>query len=121
MTGKRPGLAGVDPLNFPSDDFEPAKTILVDSAEAYFTLICAGVGVGLLSPLHFGGQSAGVSFRKLTDSVADFPLSLFWDAQPASPLVNDFLSTVREVLPKSNGSLTTNHHDHLVACNVNGV
>ena len=55
--------------------FKPVKTILVDSAEALFTLIGAGVGVGLLSPLHFGDQSVGVSFRKLAESVADFPLS----------------------------------------------
>jgi DNA-binding transcriptional LysR family regulator len=77
--------------------FEPVKTKLVDSAEVFFTLICAGVGVGLVSPLHFGGQSAGVCFRKLTESVGHFPLSLVWDAQRASPLVNDFLSVVRQV------------------------
>jgi DNA-binding transcriptional LysR family regulator len=100
--------------------FEPAKTILVDNAEAYFTLICAGVGVGLLSPLHFGGQCAGVSFRELTEPVADFPLSLVWDAERACPLVNDFLRMVREDLPKSNGSLNTNNHDHLLVAKVNG-
>jgi DNA-binding transcriptional LysR family regulator len=100
--------------------FEPAKTILVDSAEAYFTLICAGVGVGLLSRLHFGGQSAGASFHKLTEPRADFPLSLVWDAQRASPLVNDFLSMVREVFPISNGTVATSHNGHLVASKLNG-
>jgi LysR family transcriptional regulator, benzoate and cis,cis-muconate-responsive activator of ben and cat genes len=101
--------------------FEPAKTVLIDSAEAYFTLIRAGIGVGLLSSLHLGGQSAGVSFRKLTESVADFPLSLVWDPQRASPLVNDFLRMAREFLPKSNGSLSTNNQAHLVAARMNGV
>lgn len=100
--------------------FEPAKTILVDSAEAYFTLIRAGVGVGLLTPLHFGNQTGGISFHKLTESFADFPLSLVWDALRASPLVNDFLRMVREILPKANGSLATNSPDHLVISMANG-
>jgi len=82
----------------------------VDSAEAFFTLICAGVGVGLLSPLHFGGQSAGVLFRELSKSVGHFSLSLVWDAQRASSLVNDFLATARQVLPKQNGVLMLNNH-----------
>jgi DNA-binding transcriptional LysR family regulator len=82
----------------------------VDSAEAFFTLICAGVGVGLLSPLHFGGQSAGVSFRELSKSVGHFPLSLVWDAQRTSPLVNDFLAIARQVLPKPNGASMLNNH-----------
>ena len=90
--------------------FEPVKTILVDSGEALFTLICAGIGVGLLSPLHFGGQSAGVCFRNLTEPVAPFPLSLVWDSQGASPLVDDFLSVVRYILPKSNGALGPNNN-----------
>jgi hypothetical protein len=42
-----------------------------------------GVGVGLLSPLHFGSQSAGVLFRELSKSVGHFSLSLVWDAQQA--------------------------------------
>jgi len=90
--------------------FEPVKTISVDSAEAFFTLICAGVGVGLLSPLHFGGQSTGVLFRELSKSVGHFPLSLVWDAQRTSPLVNDFLAIARQVLPKPNGASMLNNH-----------
>jgi DNA-binding transcriptional LysR family regulator len=97
------------------------KTILVDSAEAFFTLICAGVGIGLLSPLHLGGQSASVSFRELSQSVGYFPLSLVWNAQRASPLVNDFLAIVRQVLPKLNGALTLNCHDRSFAAAMNGV
>ena len=81
--------------------FKPVKTILVDSAEALFTLIGAGVGVGLLSPLHFGAQSVGVSFRKLAESVADFPLSLVWNPQRGGPLVGDFLTMARQVLPNN--------------------
>jgi DNA-binding transcriptional LysR family regulator len=95
--------------------FEPVKTILVDSSEALFTLICAGIGVGLLSSLHFGGLSAGVYFRKLTEPVATFPLSLVWDPQGASPLVDDFLSVVRHILPKSNGALGPNNNRRSVA------
>ncbi len=101
--------------------FEPVKTISVDSAEAFFTLICAGVGVGLLSPLHLGGPHAGVSFRKLTESIAEFPLSLVWDAQRASPSVNDFLTVAREVLPEPNGALRLNNHSRSVAVEMNGV
>jgi DNA-binding transcriptional LysR family regulator len=101
--------------------FEPVKTISVDSAEAFFALICAGIGVGLLSPLHFGGQSAGVSFRELSKSVGHFPLSLVWDAQRASPLVNDFLAVVRQVLPNPNGALMLNNHGCSLAAAMSGV
>jgi DNA-binding transcriptional LysR family regulator len=85
--------------------FKPAKTISVDSAEALFTLIGAGVGVSLLSSLHFGDQSGGVSFRKLIGSAAVFPLSLVWNAQRVGPLVSDFLTVARQVLPKPEGVL----------------
>jgi DNA-binding transcriptional LysR family regulator len=95
--------------------FEPVKTVLVDNAEVLFTLICAGVGVSLLSPLHLGVQSAGVYFRKLIEPVAPFPLSLVWDSQGTSPLVNDFLSVVRHILPKSNGALRPNHNGRSLA------
>ena len=82
--------------------FEPAKTIPVDSADGFFTLLCAGAGVALLSALHFEGQGEGVCFQKLTEPAADFPLSLAWDAQRASPLVDNFLGVVRQVLPVPN-------------------
>lgn len=94
--------------------FEPIKTVMVDSAEVLFTLIRAGVGVSLLSSLHLGGQSAGVYFRKLLEPVAPFPLSLVWDPQGVSPLVNDFLGVVRHILPKSNGTLGPNHNGRSV-------
>jgi DNA-binding transcriptional LysR family regulator len=90
---------------FVQTGFEPVKTILVDSAEVFFTLISARVGVGLLSSLHFGNQSAGVCFRELAESLAHFPLSLMWDPQRASPLVNGFLSIARQLLPTPNGAL----------------
>jgi DNA-binding transcriptional LysR family regulator len=98
--------------------FKPAKTILVDSAEALFTLIGAGVGVGLLSPLHFGAQSVGVSFRKLAESVADFPLSLVWNPERGGPLVNGFLTMARQVLPKQEGILRLATHSRGVASQV---
>jgi LysR family transcriptional regulator, benzoate and cis,cis-muconate-responsive activator of ben and cat genes len=98
--------------------FKPAKTILVDSAEALFTLIGAGVGVGLLSPLHFGAQSVGVSFRKLAESVADFPLSLVWNPERGGPLVNDFLTMARQILPKQEGILRLATHSRAVASQV---
>jgi DNA-binding transcriptional LysR family regulator len=101
--------------------FEPVKTILVDSAEVFFTLICAGVGVGLLSPLHIGSQSAGVCFRKLTESATHYPLSLVWDPQGASPLVNDFLKVVRQVLPKPNVAFMLNNRLPTVAAAMSGV
>ena len=100
---------------FLQSGFEPVKTILVDSAEALFTLICAGVGVGLLSPLHFGGQSAGICFRKIMEPVAPFPLSLVWDPQGSSPLVDDFLRLVRQILPKSDGTLRPGNNRRSVA------
>ena len=82
--------------------FEPAKTIPVDSADGFFTLLCAGAGVALLSALHFEGQGEGVCFQKLSQPAADFPLSLAWDARRASPLVANFLGVVRQVLPVPN-------------------
>jgi hypothetical protein len=90
----------------------------VDSAEALFTLIGAGVGVGLLSHLHFGTQSVGVSFRKLAESVADFPLSLVWNPQRRGPLVSDFLTMAGQVLPKQEGTLRLPTHSRAVASQV---
>jgi DNA-binding transcriptional LysR family regulator len=101
--------------------FEPVKTILVDSGEALFTLISARVGVGLLSSLHFGGQPGGVCFRKLPDPVGQFPLSLVWDTQRSSPLVNDFLGVLREALPKPIGALRLNNHRRPVPAAINGI
>ena len=101
--------------------FEPVKTILVDSGGALFPLISAHVGVGLLSSLHFGGQPGGVCFRKLTDPVGQFPLSLVWDTQRSSPLVNDFLGVVREALPKPIGALRLNNHRRSVPAAINGI
>jgi Bacterial regulatory helix-turn-helix protein, lysR family len=53
--------------------------------------------------------TAGPSFIS-GEPVAPFPLSLVWDSQGASPLVNDFLSVVRHILPKSNGALGPNNN-----------
>jgi DNA-binding transcriptional LysR family regulator len=106
---------------FRQGGFEPVKTILVDSAEVFFTLICAGVGVALVSPLHIGSQSAGVCFRKLTESATHYPLSLVWDPQGASPLVNDFLKVVRQVLPKPNVAFMLNNRLPTVAAAMSGV
>jgi hypothetical protein len=81
------------------------KIILVDRAQALFTLIGAEFGVGLLSPWHFGAPLVGVSFRKHAESFADFPLSLEWNQQRGGPLVSDFLTMARQVLAKQEGIL----------------
>jgi DNA-binding transcriptional LysR family regulator len=103
---------------------EPAKTIPVDSAEGFFTLLCAGAGVALLSPLHFEGQREGICFQKLTDPAADFPLSLAGDTQRASPLVDNFLAVVRQVLPapnpSPNGTLSADGLSRSTSTAVNG-
>jgi DNA-binding transcriptional LysR family regulator len=87
--------------------FEPAQTIPVDSAEGLFTLISAGAGVALLSPLHFEGGRKGVCFRKLTETVDDFTLSLIWNAQRANPLAHNFLDVVKQVLPEHDDASAT--------------
>ena len=74
-----------------------------------------------LSPLHIGSQSAGVCFRKLTESATHYPLSLVWDPQGASPLVNDFLKVVRQVLPKPNVAFMLNKRLPTVAAAMSGV
>jgi DNA-binding transcriptional LysR family regulator len=40
---------------------------------------------------------------------------LVWDSHGASPFVNDFLSVVRHILPKSNGALGPNNNGRSVA------
>jgi hypothetical protein len=72
----------------------------------------------LLSPLHFGAQSVGVSFRKLAESPADFPHSLGWNPRRGGPLVSDFLTMARQVLPKQEGILRLPAHSRAVASQV---
>jgi DNA-binding transcriptional LysR family regulator len=98
--------------------FDPAKMLAVDSAESFFTLLAAGAGIALLSPLHFEGRREGVSFRKLTETIADFPLSLMWDQKRASPLVNNFLEVAREVLSNTNGTLILEDHNRALSARV---
>jgi DNA-binding transcriptional LysR family regulator len=90
---------------FLQSGFEPVQTVPVASAEGLFTLIRAGAGVALLSELHLQGQGEGLSFQKLNDVLHEFPLSLIWDAQQASPLVHNFVSVARQVLAKPNDVL----------------
>jgi DNA-binding transcriptional LysR family regulator len=84
--------------------FKPAEIITVDSLEVFFTLISAGAGVALLSPLHFEGSRDEICFRKLTETIADFPLSLIWDAKHTSPLVSNFLQVVQQLLSTKSGA-----------------
>ena len=95
--------------------FDPAKMLTVDSAESLFTLLSARAGVALLSPLHFEGQREGVCFRKLTETITDFPLSLMCDQKRASPLVNNFLEVVQEVLSGANGTLIVGDHNRALS------
>jgi DNA-binding transcriptional LysR family regulator len=88
---------------FKRTDFELIRTVSVDSSEGFFSLLRAGAGVALLSQLHLPDQAGDICFQKLSEIVEHFPLSLMWDPNGASPLVNDFLGVVREVLPKPNG------------------
>jgi DNA-binding transcriptional LysR family regulator len=83
--------------------FEPVRTVLVDSAEAFFTLLRAGAGVALLSELHVQGQGEGLCFRKLSQPVNAFPVSLMWDARRANPLVQNFLAVAKRALATPNG------------------
>jgi DNA-binding transcriptional LysR family regulator len=88
--------------------FEPTEIKMVDSVEGFFTLISAGAGVALLSPLHFEGWRDGVCFRRVMETIADFPLSLVWDAKRGSQLASNFLDVVHEVACMTNGAVLKN-------------
>jgi DNA-binding transcriptional LysR family regulator len=95
-------LEWVRPI-FRQTGFKPERTVSVDSSEGFFSLLRAGAGVALLSQLHLPDQAGDLCFRKLSDTVEHFALSLMWDAKSVSPLLNEFLGVVRQVLPKPNG------------------
>jgi DNA-binding transcriptional LysR family regulator len=95
---------------FQQTHFEPAEVIMVDSTEGFFTLLSAGTGVALLSPLHFEGRREGFCFRKISETIADFPLSLMWNAKRTSPVIKNFLEVVKQVLSMRNGAPIPDEH-----------
>jgi hypothetical protein len=78
--------------------------------EGFFTLISAGAGVALLSPLHFEGWRDGICFRRLMETIAAFPLNLVWDPKRDGQLASNFLGVVQQVACITNGASLKNQH-----------
>jgi DNA-binding transcriptional LysR family regulator len=70
---------------------------VVESAESLFTLLRAGAGVALLSPLHLQNRSEGLFLTRLFQPEAEFTLSMVWDDRSVDLLLHNFLAISREL------------------------
>jgi DNA-binding transcriptional LysR family regulator len=70
---------------------------VVESAESLFTMLRAGAGVALLSPLHLQNRSEGLSLTRLFEPEAEFTLSIVWDDRSEDLLLHNFLALLREL------------------------
>jgi DNA-binding transcriptional LysR family regulator len=69
----------------------------VESAESLFTMLRAGAGVALLSPLHIQNRSEGLSLTRLFEPEAEFTLSIVWDDRSKDLLLHNFLALSKEL------------------------
>jgi DNA-binding transcriptional LysR family regulator len=84
----------------------------VESAESLFTMLRAGAGVALLSPLHIQNRSEGLSLTRLFEPEVEFTLSIVWDDRSEDLLLHNFLALSREL----NGSTELRPFDVPEAC-----
>ena len=70
---------------------------VVESAESLFTMLRAGAGVALLSPLHIQNRREGLSLTRLFEPEVEFTLSIVWDDRSEDLLLHNFLALSREL------------------------
>jgi DNA-binding transcriptional LysR family regulator len=79
--------------------FEPGlpRMNVVESSESLFTMLRAGTGVALLSPLHIQNRSEGLVLTRLFEPEIEFTLSIIWDDRSEDLLLHNFVALSREL------------------------
>ncbi|MDB5432685.1 MAG: LysR family transcriptional regulator [Caulobacter sp.] len=77
-------------------DFTPDIVVEVASVDVAYSLVAAGMGVGVVITTHPGREPSDVALRKIEDFDVPMPLSMIWRRYNPSPVLANFVRSVEE-------------------------